>query len=294
VAGGVFGIPHLPYATYLPALTGGTVLRLSRPTLVRVSTIMRSRLVLAWAWIGVVGFAAVVAGSTAWAMEKTTAKTADKTDKAAAAPAPAGDAKLVPLGIELPKPLYKETPKDIQPAATLEPYDEKKERPAFLAPAGVKNLALKKKVTSSDSDPIIGELSFVTDGLKEGTDGGYVELGPGTQWVQIDLGATADIYAVLVWHYHAAGRVYHSVVVQVSDDAAFKTGVQTIFNNDFANASKLGVGKQLEYIDDFRGKLIDAKDEKGQPAKGRYVRLYSKGNTSTDMNHYVEVEVFGK
>jgi len=27
--------------------------------------------------------------------------------------------------------------------------------------------------------------------------------------------------------------------------------------------------------------------------KGRYVRLYSQGNTSNDMNHYIEVEVFG-
>jgi len=29
-------------------------------------------------------------------------------------------------------------------------------------------------------------------------------------------------------------------------------------------------------------------------AKGRYVRLYSKGNTTNKLNHYIEVEVFGK
>ena len=28
-------------------------------------------------------------------------------------------------------------------------------------------------------------------------------------------------------------------------------------------------------------------------AKGRYIRLYSNGNTANDMNHYVEVEVYG-
>jgi len=28
--------------------------------------------------------------------------------------------------------------------------------------------------------------------------------------------------------------------------------------------------------------------------KGRYVRLYSNGNTTNKMNHYIEVEVFGK
>ena len=32
----------------------------------------------------------------------------------------------------------------------------------------------------------------------------------------------------------------------------------------------------------------------GEGVKGRYVRLYSKGNTANEMNHYTEVEVFGK
>ena len=29
------------------------------------------------------------------------------------------------------------------------------------------------------------------------------------------------------------------------------------------------------------------------PVKGRYVRFYSKGNTSDDQNHYTEVEIYG-
>lgn len=201
--------------------------------------------------------------------------------------------KEAPVDIKLPRPLFQGTPKNIKAAPTLEKYSEKPRAP-FLAPEGVKNLAAKKPVTSSDSAPIVGELNLITDGDKEGSDGSFVELAPDKQWVQIDLGATADIYAVVVWHFHAEGRVYHDVVVQVSDDADFVKGVKTVFNNDFDNTSGLGLGKQLEYIDDYRGKLIDAKNEKGEPAKGRYVRLYSKGNTSNDMNHYVEVEVFGK
>ena len=206
-------------------------------------------------------------------------------------------AKLVPLEIKFPRPMFQGTPKNIKPAPTLEKYSEKP-RPPFLAPEGTKNLAAGKKVTSSDMAPIVGELSLVTDGDKEGSDGSFVELGPGTQWVQIDLGAPAEIYAFVVWHYHAEGRVYHDVVIQVANDPDFigndKDPVKTVFNNDFDNTSGLGLGKQLEYIDDYRGKLIDARNEKGQPVKGRYVRLYSKGNTSNDMNHYVEVEVFGK
>ncbi|MCY2991822.1 MAG: discoidin domain-containing protein [Planctomycetota bacterium] len=194
--------------------------------------------------------------------------------------------------IKLPKPLFQGTPKNIKPAPTLEKYVDKPRAP-FLAPAGVKNLAFEKKVTSSDSQPIIGDLNMVTDGDKEGSDGSYVELAPGTQWVQIDLGTPAKIYAFVVWHYHGEGRVYHDVVVQVADDADFIENVQTVYNNDFDNSSGLGLGKDLEYIDEYRGRLIDAKNAKGAPVKGRYVRLYSKGSTSNDMNHYVEVEVLG-
>jgi hypothetical protein len=204
-----------------------------------------------------------------------------------------GADKLAPIEVKLPRPMFTGTPKNIKAAPTLEKYQEKP-RPPFMAPEGTKNLAAGKKVTSSDMAPIVGELSLVTDGDKEGSDGSFVELGPGTQWVQIDLGVPSDIYAVVVWHYHSEGRVYHDVVIQVANDPDFIENVKTVYNNDFDNSSGLGLGKQLEYIDDYRGKLIDVKNDKGEPAKGRYVRLYSKGNTSNDMNHYVEVEVFGK
>jgi hypothetical protein len=200
---------------------------------------------------------------------------------------------LVPLEIKLPRPLFQGTPKNIKAAPTLETYSEKP-RPPLEVPQGLTNLALKKPVTSSDMQPVVGELVMVTDGDKEGADGSFVELGPGHQWVQIDLGTRADIYAVVVWHYHAEGRVYHDVVVQVADDPDFIQGVRTVYNNDFDNSSGLGLGKDLEYIEDYRGKIIDTKDAQGRPAQGRYVRLHSNGNTSNDLNHYVEVEVYGK
>ena len=137
-------------------------------------------------------------------------------------------------------------------------------------------------------------MSLVTDGDKDGSDGSFVELAPGKQWVQIDLEQPADLSAVVIWHYHAEGRVYHSIVVQVSDDPEFTKDVKTVFNSDFANALGFGAGKQLEYIDDYRGKAIAVKDAKGRPVRGRYVRLWSNGNTSNDQNHYIEVEVYGK
>ncbi len=204
-----------------------------------------------------------------------------------------GGTKLVPVEIKLPRPLFQGTPKNIKPSPTLEKYIEKP-RPPFMAPEGTVNLALKKKVTSSDTAPIIGELDFVTDGVNDGFDGCFVELGPELQWVQIDLGQMSEIYALVVWHYHAEGRVYHDVVIQVADDPDLIENVKTVFNNDFDNSAGLGVGKNLEFIEDFRGKLIDVSSEKGEPVKGRYVRLYSRGNTSNDLNHYIEVNVYGK
>ncbi len=75
----------------------------------------------------------------------------------------------------------------------------------------------------------------------------------------------------------------------MADDAKFTKGVQTIYNNDQDNSSRKGIGKDRPYMESNLGKLIDAKG-----AKGRYVRLYSNGNTANDMNHYVEVEIFGK
>jgi hypothetical protein len=133
--------------------------------------------------------------------------------------------------------------------------------------------------------PVIGELDMLTDGEQAGGDGYFIELGPRPQWVQIDLGASRPLYAILAWHYHSQARVYRDVIVQVSDDPAFKTGVTTVFNNDHDNSPKTGLGKDKEYIEIAEARLFDPKG-----AKGRYVRLYSNGNTTNDLNHYVEVE----
>ena len=198
------------------------------------------------------------------------------------AQAPAGK---VELKLSLPKPMFIGTPTNIK-SANLEVSG--KSRGPFYVPKGTVLLSAKKTVTSSDSMPVIGELDMITDGQKSGGDGYFVELGPGTQWVQIDLGATHPLSAILLWHYHTQARVYRDVIVQVSNDASFKTGVTTVFNNDHDNSSKLAQGKDKEYIEVAEGRLIDP-----QGARGRYVRLSSRGNTTNDLNHYVEVEVYG-
>jgi hypothetical protein len=190
------------------------------------------------------------------------------------------------LKLQLPKPMFVGTPGNIK-SPNLEPITGKPRGP-FLVPKGTRLLSLNRPVTSSDMQPVIGELGLVTDGEKSGGDGYSVELGPGRQWIQIDLGASYNLNAILVWHYHSQARVYRDVVVQVADDRDFLKGVVTVFNNDHDNSSGLGIGKDREYIEVSEGRLIDPKG-----VKGRYVRLYSNGNTSNDLNHYVEVEIYG-
>lgn len=190
------------------------------------------------------------------------------------------------LKLKLPKPMFVGTPTNLR-SANLEVITGKPRGP-FYVPKGTVLLSAKKPVSSSDELPVIGELDMITDGEKSGGEGYFVELGPGPQWVQVDLGAPHALHAILVWHYHTNARIYRDVIVQVSDDPAFKTGVTTIFNNDHDNTSKLGAGKEKEYIEVAEGRLFDPKG-----AKGRYVRLYSNGNTTNDLSHYVEVEVYG-
>jgi hypothetical protein len=202
------------------------------------------------------------------------------------APIAAQEAGKVELKLTLPKPMFIGTPTNIK-SPNLEVVTGKSRGP-FFVPAGTKILSLKKPVRSSDMQPVIGELDMVNDGEKSGGDGYFIELGPGPQWVQVDLGASHALHAILAWHYHSQARVYRDVIVQVSDDKDFKKGVTTLFNNDHDNSSKLGVGKDKEYIEVAEGRLLDPKG-----AKGRYIRLSSNGNTANDLNHYVEVEVYG-
>ncbi len=196
-------------------------------------------------------------------------------------------AELVPIEIELPKPMFVGTPQDTRVPNLEKPLG--KLRPPFLAPVGTKNVAFEKLVSSSDEEPIIGEIEMITDGDKEAADGSYVELGPFLQHVTIDLEAIHEIYAIVIWHYHKQATVYFDVVVQVADDPDFITNVTTLFNNDIDNSAGFGLGKDMHYTETNEGKLIDAKG-----VRARYIRLYSNGNTGNDLNHYIEVEVYGK
>ena len=209
---------------------------------------------------------------------------------AAAPPAnvPAGD--LVEIKPSYPKAMFVGTPVPVGDIPNLEKADPEavKARLNFSLPKGTENVAKGKTVTSSDPLPIIGTLDLVTDGDADAADGCYVELAPGHQWVQIDLGAEYDIWKILLWHFHKQASVYFDVNVQISNDPEFKTGVTSVYNSDHDDSSKLGKGPDLAYTETNHGRLIDAKG-----TKGRYVRLWSNGNTANEMNHYIEVSVYG-
>jgi hypothetical protein len=194
---------------------------------------------------------------------------------------------LEPIPLTLPKPLYESRTTELN-VPNLEKATGQS-RPAFLAPAGTRNVAKGKPVTSSDEEPIVGDLEMVTDGNKDGADGAYVELKPGLQQITIDLQAKHVIYAIVVWHYHKQPRVYFDIVVQAASNAEFSSGVRTLFNNDHDSTARFGIGRQMNYIESAEGRLIDARG-----VEGRFIRLYSNGNSATTANHYVEVEVYGK
>ena len=194
--------------------------------------------------------------------------------------------KLEPIKLKLPKPMFIGTPQNLNVKNLQKPLG--RPRPAFLAPIGTKNLSLGKEVFSSDDFPVIGEIEMITDGDKEASDGSFVELGPFQQDVTIDLGEEYKIYAIVLWHYHKQPRIYFDVIVQAANNKKMTKGANILFNNDIDNSSGLGKGTDMHYVETSEGKLVDAKG-----VCARYVKLHSRGNTNNDLNHYIEVSVYG-
>lgn len=216
-------------------------------------------------------------------------KAAPATGSTAAPAAPAGD--LEEIKPVFPKPMFVGTPVPADPVPNLEAAHEP--ITSFKAPKGTTNVALKKKVTSSDTNIIIpvpgpDALKILTDGDADSSDGCFVELAPDPQWVQVDLEGEFNIHQILVWHFHRQAVIVKGVVAQVSDDPEFKTGVTTVYNADIDDACKQGKGTDKAWVQTNHGRLID-----GKGTKARYVRLWSNGSTQDDFNRYIEIAVYG-
>jgi hypothetical protein len=196
----------------------------------------------------------------------------------------------VELLIPLPKALFINTPIPMDEPNIAPGRAEGVGRPVITVPVGTVNLARGKPATSNESLPVVGDLDMVTDGERSGQDGYNVDLGFGKKWVQIDLGVRANIFGVSVWHFHADPIAYRDVIVEVADDEDFTENVQVVFNSDHDNSYGKGIGEDQGYVETNEGKFMYCPPS----TTGRYVRLYSQGNTSNDQNHYIEVEVYGK
>ena len=191
------------------------------------------------------------------------------------------------LPLVLPKSVALGTPRPMK-IANLEPVSK---NPRILpkVPAAAVNLAKGCNVTSSAREAAAGDFSYLTDGDKGGEEGFEVELPRGAHWVQVDLTKSAEISAIVLWHFHRERRVYFNIIVQISDDAAFKKDVTTVYNNDAEGELGLGKGKDYCYYESNEGRVMAL-----SPAiKGRYVRFYSKGNSAGPSNDYIETEVWG-
>ena len=194
----------------------------------------------------------------------------------------------VKIAPTMPMALFEGTP---LPGDNTIPNLDKPGTPAVFSvemPEGVQLLSQKAPVSSSCVSPFNGSLDFVTDGEKDGNDGYVVELDPGKQWVQIDLGSSKEIWGMWMWHSHKQAWVYKGVVVQASDDPSFNSST-TLYNNDFDNSVGLGVGKDNSYVETNNGRFVA-----GKGTKARYVRCWTNGRYLDEMNHYVEVEIYGK
>src|SRR5215813_2235280 len=121
---------------------------------------------------------------------------------------------LVPLENNLPALAFKGTPKDIQLSSYVEPLSDKP-RPPMMVPAGLKNLAPTAKLSSSVTNTSPDSLAKIVDGDKEAADSSIMFLRKGTQYVQMDLASSCELFAIVIWHAHNSAKVYHDVIVQV-------------------------------------------------------------------------------
>lgn len=189
------------------------------------------------------------------------------------------------LIIQFPVHTPKGTPEDLPSGSEVEPLSTKPPKP-LQVPKGVTNVAKGKEVTASVA-PYLGELKQVTDGDREPYDEQAIEMKKGLQWVQVDLGGSFEIHAIAMWHDHRYIQAFRDVILQVSEDPEFKTGVTTLYNNDTDNSAGFGVGTDREYFELEFGRIVPAKG-----VKARYVRGYTRGSSLSAINSWQEIEVY--
>ncbi|MEZ5386399.1 MAG: hypothetical protein R3F13_12870 [Prosthecobacter sp.] len=149
---------------------------------------------------------------------------------------------------------------------------------------------------SSSSHPSQGQLAWLVDGDAETglTDGKEVSFGELPCWIQLDLGSTCFIDHIWLWHGEGTWsrrqtpEVFEDVIVQISGDAEFQTGVTTLFNSDDDGSCGQGKGTDPTYMETNYGRGVPA-----QGQKARYVRIWGGKAYSGGPCRFTEVTVWG-
>ncbi|MFD2334317.1 fibronectin type III domain-containing protein [Cohnella sp. GCM10020058] len=169
---------------------------------------------------------------------------------------------------------------------------------ASIAIKPVVNVAIGKSVSTNAVSPSGQPISALTDGVK--TTDKYVLYGvsDGPKYAQVDLGQAYDVARVNIRNDWGAAGTYRTgkdLIVQLSNDPTFASGVTTVFNNDGDNSAGLGAGTDAEYVEpgDGSGKDILLADT----VSARYVRYWANGHVRVNgtvnlVDTPVEIEVY--
>ncbi|WJH32180.1 discoidin domain-containing protein [Paenibacillus sp. CC-CFT747] len=163
----------------------------------------------------------------------------------------------------------------------------------------VVNIARNKAVTTNAETTSNQPLSALTDGVTTRDKYVLYSVATGPKWAQVDLGRAYGITRLNIRSdWGSSASVYRSardVVVQLSNDPGFTSGVVTVFNNDGDNSSGLGFGTDAEYLEpaDGSGKDINL----AEAVNARYVRFWANGHIRVNgqlnlVNTPVEIEVY--
>ncbi|MDG0792539.1 discoidin domain-containing protein [Cohnella ginsengisoli] len=150
---------------------------------------------------------------------------------------------------------------------------------ASIAIKPVANVAFGKTVTSNAASPSGQPLSALTDGVTASDKYVLYGVSDGPKYAQVDLGKAYDVTRVNIrndWGTATTYRTGKDLIVQLSNDSTFASGVTTFFNNDGDNSSGLGAGTDAEYVEpgDGSGKDILLNDT----VNARYVRYWANGH----------------
>lgn len=166
---------------------------------------------------------------------------------------------------------------------------------------GSENACLNKNVTAYDSMGTPKEaqdhnggktIAAVVDGRTDAENSIQFD---GCAFIQVDMEKSVWINKVVLnlWH----DWVFRSVTVQVSDDPAFETGVQTIFCSDGGNWNGLSAYKgSMDPAHNYNVEWIPNASVgftfNFEPIKGRYIRAFAQTGQGSYNSIYTELQAW--